>query len=83
MTTSDWSDEWDDDDDLVEPDQDDESTELVPCPECGEQIYEESERCPACGSYIIMRTDSWAGRPMWWVVLGLLGVVATILAISL
>src|SRR4051812_43962722 len=32
-------------------DDDDDEAEKLPCPECGEPVYEQAERCPHCGSY--------------------------------
>lgn len=65
-----------------EPDEDD---ELIECPECGKQIYVESEQCPACGHYSPDEpagASLWQGHSWWWVLLGVLGVVAVILALS-
>jgi hypothetical protein len=62
---------------------DDDEAELLACPECGAEIYEEAERCPVCGNYIVHETNVWAGRPTWWIVLGLAGILSTILALSL
>lgn len=60
---------------------DDESTETLPCPQCGAQVYEEAERCPVCGTYII-QASVWTGRPGWWILLALLGIGAAILALA-
>ena len=30
-------------------DLDDETIDVMPCPACGAEIYEDSERCPKCG----------------------------------
>ena len=62
-------------------DEDDE-TSTLPCPECGADVYEDAVRCPACGNYITHPTSVWHGRPGWWIVLGLLGVVALILVLT-
>ncbi len=71
------TDPFDDFDDPSEWD-DDDAAELISCPHCGAEIYEESEQCPHCGDYIIAGTSPLAGRPLWWIALGLLGVVATV-----
>ncbi len=44
----------------------DEQIELLPCPSCKEMIYEESERCPKCGEWI-MPQAAHAGKlsPLW------------------
>ena len=62
---------------------DDQAGELVPCPHCGLEIYEEALQCPHCGDYVVHRSSIWAQRPTWWVVIGLLGVLATLLALTL
>ena len=62
---------------------DDESSELLPCPKCGALIHEESERCPACGEYVVHESSIWSGRSWLWIVLGLLGVIAVILTLAL
>ena len=66
---------WDDDDDA----------ETVPCPECGEEVYEEAEQCPYCGQYIVHsgRGYVWSGRPTWWIVLGILGILAVIFGLTM
>ena len=61
---------------------DDDSTETVPCSQCGIDVYEDAVQCPNCGSYIDTNTSVWAGRPAWWIALGLLGLLAVILALA-
>jgi endogenous inhibitor of DNA gyrase (YacG/DUF329 family) len=37
----------------------------VPCPSCGRDVYEDADRCPSCGDYIVpgrLRPR----RPAWW-----------------
>lgn len=84
---SDWIDDWSDSLDEREfPDDEtfpDDSADLIPCPECGAEIYDDSEQCPRCGSYLIHQNNTWSGRPAWWVILGLLGIVAVIAVLSL
>jgi uncharacterized paraquat-inducible protein A len=74
-------DEFDEDEFPDENDEDD-STETVSCPSCGADVYEDAEQCPYCGTYITHQTSPWEGRSMWWIVLAVLGLVATILALS-
>ena len=70
----DWGDEdWPDDDD---------SAELVPCPNCGREIYEEAEQCPSCGEYVTHDNRILASKPGWYVLLALAGVIAVILALA-
>jgi predicted amidophosphoribosyltransferase len=67
----------DDYDDVI----DDSCSELVTCPECGDDIYEDAEQCPLCGTYIVHQHSPWAKRPLWWVALGLLGVISVIITL--
>lgn len=70
-------DDWDDDpDDLNADDLDADEPVTVACPVCGAEMYEDSPRCPVCESYVTPSTSRWHGKPVWWVVLGLAGVVA-------
>ncbi len=67
-------DDWDDDED--EPvDEDDDG--LAPCPYCGREILEDSERCPLCGSYISREDAPFQSKP-WWIIIG---VVAALYAV--
>jgi hypothetical protein len=75
---------YDEDDDFDDPEpdvDDDDSPELLACPHCGEQIYEEADQCPHCGDYITHSTSPLAGRSIWFIVLGVAGIVATIVAL--
>ena len=69
------------DEDEFDDDSDGEATETVPCPQCGAEVYEDAVACPICGAYITADTNIWSGRPLWWVILALLGLVATIAAL--
>lgn len=79
--------EYDSDDDLLNenPDGDwqadetyDDEPDELPCPHCDALIAEDSVRCPICGEYVTWDTRVWAGKPWWWIVLGLIGIVAVI-----
>ena len=80
MTDWDSEDEWEDD----EWPEDDDEIETVPCPACGKEVYEEAERCPYCGDYIVHSSSGyvWKNRPVWWIVLGVFGILAVILALT-
>lgn len=59
---------WQDDDKDVEGD-------LLPCPECGAMIYEDTDQCPACGMYVMPLAH--AGRSRSWItVLVVIAVLA-------
>ncbi len=70
--------DWDDGEDDY-PDEEDDSTATVECPACGAEVYEEAEQCPACGNYTLHADDYlWKDRPIWWIVLGAMGIAAVI-----
>ncbi len=76
--------EWDESDEEWPDELDNElETGVRPCPSCGEEIYEEAEQCPLCGEYIVRTNSAFADKPMWWVILGLIGMVAVITALTL
>jgi hypothetical protein len=35
-----------------------------------------------CGAYIVHHHSPWSDRPLWWIVLGVLGIVATMIALT-
>ncbi len=74
---------WDDTPDHVDDHEDqdadlgdEESTDTVVCPECGADVYEDADQCPVCGMFVIPDTRIWSGKPLWWVALGVLGLIA-------
>lgn len=73
-----------DDDDIDDIDDDeygDDEAALIPCPECGQPVDDDSPRCPACGHWIT-EEDAAARRPLWVVVTALLCLaVAVALAV--
>ena len=70
-----------DDYEYPEPDDDDDSYDVVACPNCGREVFEDADQCPYCSFYITSTTSPWRDRPTWWIVLGIAGVVLTLLAI--
>lgn len=85
MSASDWDDSKDDLHEWEYPDAEltnDESAETIVCPECGADVYEDADQCPACGYFIMHDTNVWSGRSLWWIALALLGIVAVILALG-
>jgi len=68
------SDSWDDVlEDEQDGDEDDDGT--VPCPACGEPMFEDAPRCPHCGEYVA--ADA-ATRPTWIVVTVLVCLAAAL-----
>ncbi len=77
------NDELGDDEYPDEDEYDDDSSLTVMCPDCGAEIYEDAVQCPVCGTYVTHGAGrAWSGRPTWWIVVGLLGVLATILTLA-
>jgi hypothetical protein len=74
------SNEWDDDYDSQ--DDSDVESETVECSNCGHDVYEDAVQCPICNEYITQGQSAWEGKPAWWAILGLLGIVAVIFALS-
>lgn len=70
--------DWDDGEGFEEND----STDVLPCPACGTEVYEEAQQCPACGEYILRHISPFSGKPLWYVLLGLVGVGAVVLVLS-
>ena len=77
------SDSFDDHDDPDDNALDDGGADTIVCPHCGTDVYEDADRCPECGEYLIADTRVWSSKSLWWIALGLLGVVAAILALVL
>ncbi len=72
-------DRFDDECDWDESDFDSDEVETLPCPSCGQEIYEEAQRCPECGAY--MTPGSALRVPAWiWVgvTLGLVAMLGTL-----
>jgi len=76
---SDWRDP--DFDDTDDSDTDDPAADTIRCSHCGASIYEDSVRCPYCGWYVTPETSPWSGRPVWWILLALLGIAALVVAL--
>lgn len=81
-----WGADWiPDDDEGGWQDEDGESLTIT-CPECGADVYEDAEQCPACGHWITHSetptANAMQGKPTWYVLLGILGIVAVILVLS-
>lgn len=86
MNATDWDDDWDSggsDEDGWDHGDDLAESETIPCPACGADVYEDAEQCPACGEYITRDTRAWSGKPAWWILLGLAGIIAVIVVFSI
>lgn len=63
---------------------DDDATDTVACPHCGADVYEDADYCPVCDNCITVASGAspLLGRPLWWILLGLAGVTATLAALT-
>ena len=60
---------------------DDEPVDTVPCSNCGAEVYEDAEQCPRCGEWIPHGSSALTTKPLWWQIIGVLGIIAVILAL--
>lgn len=78
------SDDWDDDD-LGDGDWDEEGDldYHYVCPLCGADVWDEASVCPECGDYIQpLLVERSSLRPMWYLFLGMAGILAVLLTLS-
>ena len=68
---------WDDDSDWDSTD-DEETT--IPCPHCGREIYEDSQRCPYCENYLSSEDAPPKAQP-WWIAVAVILCLAAMLAL--
>jgi hypothetical protein len=69
-------------DDPYDEDDDDDDSLCIRCPNCGADVYEDSVLCPHCGEFLVAQTHPFADRPVWWVLLGMLGIGAVIVVLA-
>lgn len=73
----DWDGDYDDEENLS----DEFETSTIACSNCGADVYEEAVSCPLCGEYVGVKTHPFHDRPQWWISLGIVGILATILCL--
>ena len=69
------------DDDYCDSYGDEFESATIECSKCGREIYEDSPQCPGCGTYVTRSTHAMAGRPAWFVVVGIIGLFLTMFAL--
>ncbi len=75
----DWDgDEYDPDDPETYPQglYDDDGPPTVPCPHCRADVFEDSERCPRCGTYLSAEDRPAGAKSGAWVVVMVLALLA-------
>ena len=56
----------------------------IPCPNCGEQIFDDTPMCPKCHEYIVDNDRGvWSNKPSWFARTAVVLVVLTIIAFAL
>jgi hypothetical protein len=53
--------------------------EVLPCPSCGQDVYEESERCPHCGDWVMPLAASACTRSSVWIIAAILALIAILI----
>ena len=51
----------------------DEDVDTISCPNCAEEIYDESQQCPLCGHYIVGTEES--TKPTWVIITAIILLV--------
>lgn len=74
-----WEVDWDEEG--VDPWDDDAAAETFACDECGAELHEYVEMCPVCGHWVERRSKL-EGKPTWYLLLGVLGVIAVLVVVS-
>ncbi len=69
------------DDEYPDEPVEDDDTDTYACPHCGAEVYDNAVQCPVCGDYITASESPLAGWPVWWLALGVAGVVAAVLVL--
>ena len=54
----------------------DDHPEVLPCPSCGAEVYEETQRCPHCGEWIMPLATSARRKSRWWIIAAVLALIA-------
>ena len=53
-------------------------SEVLPCPSCGQPVHEDTPKCPHCGDWITPLRAS-AAKPIWVRVVGVIVVIGLLL----
>lgn len=68
------------DEDWIDDEPEDDQDETIICPECGAEIFDDVDVCPVCLHAIIRDTSPWSGKSVGWIIFGILGIIATLIA---
>lgn len=56
---------------------DDADTDVVECPHCGREVYDDADRCGHCGMNVAPTQHSW---PVWVILAAIVAAAAVLLA---
>ena len=76
-----WQDDEGPDDYTVDEDVDDDPEgDQLPCPSCGHMIFDDTDRCPHCGDWVMPLAATASGRQpwIWWTAL----ILAVVLMVA-
>jgi len=57
-------------------------TPTAACPACGAEVYEDADRCPACGQYITPGGGAGSMKRWWWIALVLAALALIVYAMA-
>jgi hypothetical protein len=78
----DWEDDWEEEGGDGWGDSDEED-DTIPCPYCGQEMHQDSPRCPHCENYLSKEDAPPEEKPAWLVIGAILGLAAVALWILL
>ena len=62
--------------DEVFDEDDDPGGDQLPCPSCGAPVYDDTDRCPHCGDWIMPLASAARSKSWVWIVAAVLVVIA-------
>ncbi|GAB4145916.1 MAG: hypothetical protein Tsb009_18310 [Planctomycetaceae bacterium] len=63
-------------------DNENDETPTVTCSNCGADVYEDADSCPRCGEFLVAAHSPLAGKPAWFVAIGIVGILAVLILLS-
>ena len=77
MDDEDWEEDWSDDsgDDEVFDQKSDDDEPTITCPYCGNEVHEDSPRCPSCENYLSQEDRPPDRKPLWFLIGAGLGLL--------
>jgi hypothetical protein len=73
-------DEFEHDDDDADSGFEADEEPVIRCPNCGKEVFDDAEQCPACGHWMVADRSPMSGGPSWLLILGFGGAILAALA---